>query len=79
MPTALDSSFDLGGMRHTATASNPFVRLVSMGLALRLTTIYHETSGLTFFPPRFGSISLKAQAMGFFEPFRFFLNEVHSR
>gem|GEM_PF-1622616 len=49
MHTALDSSFDLGGMRHTATASNPFVRLVSMGLALRLTTIYHEISGSIHF------------------------------
>jgi hypothetical protein len=42
MSTALDSSFDLGGMKHTATASKLFVRLVSMGLALRFTTIYHE-------------------------------------
>ena len=46
MPTALDLNFDWGGMKHTATASKSFVRLVSMVLALRLTTIYHEIFGL---------------------------------
>ncbi len=46
MLTALDSNFDLDGMKHTATASKSFVRLVIMGLARRLTTIYHEISGL---------------------------------
>ena len=51
MSTALDSSFDLDGMRHTATASKPFVLLVSMGLALRLTTIYHEIPELIVFKP----------------------------
>ena len=42
MPTTLDSNFDLDGMKHTAAASKFFVRLVSMSLARRLTTIYHE-------------------------------------
>ena len=49
MPTALDLSFGLDGMKHRATASKPFVRLVSMGLARRLTTIYHEICGLALY------------------------------
>jgi len=49
MPTALASNFDLGGMTHTAAASNFFVLLVSISLALRLTTIYHEIFGLIFY------------------------------
>ena len=46
MATALDLNFDLGGMRHTATASKSFVRLVSMVLARRLTTTFYEVFGL---------------------------------
>lgn len=46
MPTAVGWSFDLGSMTHTATASESFIRLLAMGLAERLTTIWHEMCGL---------------------------------